>query len=146
MHAILQALGPGWQNMPDCSKPTVCSLPPWSCIVSSLQTLMVAWGPGQQQWERGERKRLPSSRLPQPLCSRAHKQVNFSPNFCPLSRAPSESVETLKLVMPDQRGYKTVEVRSHQSPSREPGEDSLFPSQLALTRKPDRHPGSCWSL
>lgn len=91
MRAILQALGSGWQNMPDCSKPTVYSLPPWSCIASSLQTLMVAWAFGQQQWESGERKSLPYSRLLQPLCPRAHKQVNFSPYFCPLSPAQSDS-------------------------------------------------------
>lgn len=83
MHAILQALGSGWQNMPDCSKTTVYSLPSWSCIASSLQTLMVAWALGQQQWESGERKSLPYSRLLQPLCPRAHKQVISAPISAP---------------------------------------------------------------
>ena len=146
MHAKPQALGSGWQNMPDCSKPTVYSLPPWSCVASSLQTLMVAWALGQQQWESGERRSLLtpgySSHSAPGLTSRLSQPLLLPPQPGTIR----QSLETLKLVMPDQRGHKTAEVRSHHSPSREPGEDSLFPPQLALTCKPDCHPGSCWSL
>lgn len=67
-----------------------CSLScsPLVCIAPSHS---IKKAPPRQGWFENEvliRMRLPYSRLFQPLCSRTHSQVNFSPYFCPLSGAP----------------------------------------------------------
>lgn len=125
--------------------PQSVPLPPWRCGESSLQTLTVGGlGPpaaAGRAWREKSAPLLQAATATVPQGSQAGESQPrlLAPRLGSTGQGPSPRTRGGQTP----RGHQILEATSHQSPSREPGEDSSPP---ALTCRPACRPGSCRSL